>query len=211
MKALVISNGEIKDYDYYKLFIKNYDIIICADGGANHSFYMDVIPSAIIGDLDSVRNEILDFYMQNDVRIEKYPAMKDETDTQLAMLKAIELGADDITFIGAIGDRFDHSYSNLSLLLYLLNRNIKGKIINEKNEIYLINKSIELNGKIGGIISLIPYSQNVEEIYTEGLYYALSGQNMSLEMPYGISNIFTKEKASIRIKSGLLLVIKSRE
>lgn len=211
MKALVISNGKIKDYEHFKFSINNYDIVICADGGANHAFYLDIIPTIIIGDLDSVKEEVLDFYRQNDVRIEKYPTMKDETDTQLAMLKAVELGADDITFIGAIGYRFDHSYANVSLLLYLLNRNIKGKIINEKNEIYLMNKSIEVYGKIGDILSLIPYSQNVEEIYTEGLYYALSGQNMSLEMPYGISNVFTSEKASIRIKSGLLLVIKSRE
>lgn len=137
--------------------------------------------------------------------------MKDETDTQLAMLKAIELGATDVTFIGVIGERFDHSYANLSLLLYLLNRNIKGKIVNEKNEIYLIDKFIEVEGKKGELLSLLPYSKEVKGIYTKGLFYGLSGQSMDLEMPYGISNVFTEDKATIEIEKGLLLVIKPRE
>jgi thiamine pyrophosphokinase len=95
--------------------------------------------------------------------------------------------------------------------LYLLNRNIKGKIINEKNEIYLIDKFLEIEGKKGELLSLIPYSKDVKGIYTKGLFYALSGQSMDLEMPYGISNVFIEDKATIKIEEGLLLVIKPRE
>ncbi|HHY79606.1 MAG TPA: thiamine diphosphokinase, partial [Thermoanaerobacter sp.] len=129
MKVLIISNGDIKDYNFYEKLLKDVDMVICADGGANHAYQMKIKPDLIIGDFDSIKEEILEFYENEGVRIEKFPPMKDETDTQLAMLKAIELGATDVTFIGVIGERFDHSYANLSLLLYLLNRNIKGKIV----------------------------------------------------------------------------------
>ncbi|HAA65180.1 MAG TPA: thiamine diphosphokinase [Thermoanaerobacter sp.] len=211
MKVLIISNGDIKDYNFYKKLIKDADMVICADGGANHAYRMKLKPHLIVGDLDSIKEEVLEFYEKERVRIEKYPPMKDETDTQLAMLKAIELGAKEITFIGVIGERLDHSYANLSLLLYLLNRNIKGKIVNEMNEIYLINKFIEVEGKKGELLSLLPYSKEVKGIYTKGLFYGLSGQSMDLEMPYGISNVFTEDKATIEIEEGLLLVIKPRE
>ncbi|KHO62606.1 thiamine pyrophosphokinase [Thermoanaerobacter sp. YS13] len=211
MKLLIISNGDIKDYNFYEKLLKDVDMIICADGGANHAYRMKLKPHLIVGDLDSIEKEVLEFYEKEGVRIEKYPPMKDETDTQLAMLKAIELGATDVTFIGVIGERFDHSYANLSLLLYLLNRNIKGKIVNEMNEIYLINKFIEVEGKKGELLSLLPYSKEVKGIYTKGLFYGLSGQSMDLEMPYGISNVFTEDKATIEIEEGLLLVIKPRE
>lgn len=211
MKVLIISNGDIKDYNFYKKLIKDADMVICADGGANHAYRMKLKPHLIVGDLDSIKEEVLEFYEKEGVRIEKYPPMKDETDTQLAMLKAIELGAKEITFIGVIGERLDHSYANLSLLLYLLNRNIKGKIVNEMNEIYLINKFIEVEGKKGELLSLLPYSKEVKGIYTKGLFYGLSGQSMDLEMPYGISNVFTEDKATIEIEEGLLLVIKPRE
>jgi len=211
MKLLIISNGDIKDYNFYEKLLKDVDMIICADGGANHAYRMKLKPHLIVGDLDSIEEEVLEFYEKEGVRIEKYPPMKDETDTQLAMLKAIELGATDVTFIGVIGERFDHSYANLSLLFYLLNRNIKGKIVNEMNEIYLINKFIEVEGKKGELLSLLPYSKEVKGIYTKGLFYGLSGQSMDLEMPYGISNVFTEDKATIEIEEGLLLVIKPRE
>ncbi|SHE57344.1 thiamine diphosphokinase [Thermoanaerobacter uzonensis DSM 18761] len=211
MKVLIISNGDIKDYNFYEKLLKDADMVICADGGANHAYRMKLKPHLIVGDLDSIEEEVLEFYEKEGVRIEKYPPMKDETDTQLAMLKAIELGATDVTFIGVIGERFDHSYANLSLLLYLLNRNIKGKIVNEMNEIYLINKFIEVEGKKGELLSLLPYSKEVKGIYTKGLFYGLSGQSMDLEMPYGISNVFTEDKATIEIEEGLLLVIKPRE
>ncbi|EGD52966.1 thiamine pyrophosphokinase [Thermoanaerobacter ethanolicus JW 200] len=211
MKVLIISNGDIKDYNFYEKLLKDVDMVICADGGANHAYQMKIKPDLIIGDFDSIKEEILEFYENEGVRIEKFPPMKDETDTQLAMLKAIELGATDVTFIGVIGERFDHSYASLSLLLYLLNRNIKGKIVNEKNEIYLINKFIEVEGKKGELLSLLPYSKEVKGIYTKGLFYGLSGQSMDLEMPYGISNVFTEDKATIEIEEGLLLVIKPRE
>lgn len=211
MKVLIISNGDIKDYNFYKKLIKDADMVICADGGANHAYRMKLKPHLIVGDLDSIKEEVLEFYEKEGVRIEKYPPMKDETDTQLAMLKAIELGAREITFIGVIGERLDHSYANLSLLLYLLKRNIKGKIVNEMNEIYLINKFIEVEGKKGELLSLLPYSKEVNGIYTKGLFYGLSGQSMDLEMPYGISNVFTEDKATIEIEEGLLLVIKPRE
>ncbi|MFV9567391.1 thiamine diphosphokinase [Thermoanaerobacter mathranii] len=211
MRVLIISNGDIKDYDFYKNLTKEVDIVICADGGANHAYQMKLKPHLIVGDLDSIKEEVLEFYKNKGVKIEKYSPMKDETDTQLAMIKAIELGAKEIIFTGVFGERFDHSYANLSLLLYLLNRNIKGKIINEKNEIYLIDKFLEIEGKKGELLSLLPYSKDVKGICTKGLFYALSGQSMDLEMPYGISNVFIEDKATIKIEEGLLLVIKPRE
>jgi thiamine pyrophosphokinase len=211
MKALIISNGEIKDYGFYKGLLEEADIVICADGGANHAYRMKIKPFMIIGDFDSVDKEVLEFYQKQGVAVEKFPVMKDETDTQLALKRAIELGADEITFIGVIGDRFDHSYANLSLLLYSLKRGVKSRIINEKNEIYLIDHYIEVEGEKGQLLSLLPYSEKVEGIYTKGLFYPLSGESMEIENPYGISNVFIEKKASVRIEKGLLLVIKPKD
>ncbi|AGB19124.1 thiamine diphosphokinase [Thermoanaerobacterium thermosaccharolyticum] len=211
MKTCIISNGEFNDSDYIRKLINNCDYVICADGGANIAYKLGIVPNLIIGDLDSADKQIIDYYKKNGVQVDKYPTEKDETDTQLATLKAIELGTDEIIYIASIGSRFDHSIANLSLLLYLLKRNVKGIIASEKNEIHLIDRSLELEGKIGDIVSLIPYSTDVKGIYTDGLYYSLSGQDMPLDMPYGISNVFINNKIKIKIDSGLLLVIKSKD
>lgn len=211
MKTCVISNGEFNDCDYIRRLINDCDYVICADGGTNIAYSIGIIPDLIIGDLDSAKKEIIDYYKKSGVKVEKYPSEKDETDTQLATLRALELGSDEIIYIASIGSRFDHSIANISLLLYLLKKNIKGMIVNEKNEIHLIDRTLELEGKIGDIVSLIPYSVDVKGIYTHGLYYSLSGQDMSLEMPYGISNVFIENKIKVDIDSGLLLVIKSKD
>ncbi|MDI3476991.1 MAG: thiamine pyrophosphokinae [Thermoanaerobacterium sp.] len=211
MKTCIISNGEFNDSDYIRELINNCDYVICADGGANIAYKLGIVPNLIIGDLDSADKQIIDYYKKDGVQVDKYPTEKDETDTQLATLKAIELGTDEIIYIASTGSRFDHSIANLSLLLYLLKRNIKGIIASEKNEIHLVDRSLELEGKIGDIVSLIPYSTDVKGIYTDGLYYSLSGQDMSLDMPYGISNVFINNKIKIKIDSGLLLVIKSKD
>ncbi|SCU83221.1 LAFA_0D02388g1_1 [Lachancea sp. 'fantastica'] len=75
--AMLILNQKI---DIGKLFEKlwaNYQVRICADGGANRLyeyFSHDIertkfLPDYIVGDLDSVRNEVLNFYLDNGVSI----------------------------------------------------------------------------------------------------------------------------------------------
>ena len=61
MKICIILNGEIKNYDYINSVVVtgSYDYIICSDGGANHAYSMNIVPDYIIGDLDSVNENIM--------------------------------------------------------------------------------------------------------------------------------------------------------
>ncbi len=93
MKICIILNGEIKNYDYIKNIItkNNYDYIICADGGANHSYKMGITPDYIIGDLDSISSNIRDSYKLKNVKFEKFPSKKNETDTEICVYLASRL------------------------------------------------------------------------------------------------------------------------
>ena len=57
-------NGELKgNKKFYLDFIKNHKgDIYCADGGANICYELDLIPKEIYGDLDSIQNEVKEFY-----------------------------------------------------------------------------------------------------------------------------------------------------
>ena len=46
------------------------------------------------------------------------PCEKDDTDTGLAIQKAIETGADEILMIGGTGTRLDHVMGNFGQLFY---------------------------------------------------------------------------------------------
>ena len=52
---------------------------------------MNIIPDYIIGDLDSINQNIIEYYKSKSVKFEKFPTKKDETDTELSILLAKKL------------------------------------------------------------------------------------------------------------------------
>lgn len=213
MKAFIVSNGQMFNDDFYiELFKKEKPkFVICADGGANHLKRLGIVPSTIIGDLDSITLNDFNFYKSKDIEIIKYPPEKDETDTLLAIQYALSLPINEIVLLGVLGDRIDHSLANVYLMESIVNMGFKVSIINEKNIIYLIDKEIEIKGTKGDIVSLLPHTERVEGITSKGLYYSLKDTDMIKANPFGISNTIIDEWIKISIKSGLLLVILARD
>lgn len=213
MRVCIILNGEIKNYNYIKNIINknNYDYIVCADGGANHSYNMGIIPDYIIGDLDSIYSEIIEFYKLKDVKFEKFPSKKDETDTEICVYLASKLNAKEIDFIGALGGRLDHMIANINLLYYVRNKGIYTKIISEHEEIYIaINEEITINGDIGDTISVIPLNGDAKGVTLENLEYPLNNYDMKFYLPLGISNVMLDEKCSVKVEQGSLIIIKNK-
>lgn len=213
MKAFIVSNGQMLDDDFYiKLFKKeNPDYIICADGGIKHLKRLGIDPSVIIGDLDSITIDNLNFYKKKNIEIIKYPSEKNETDTQLAIQYAMSLPIKEIILVGVLGDRIDHSLGNIYLMESILKKGLKVSIINEKNKIYLIDKEIKIRGAKGNIISLLPYTDLVKGITSTGLFYPLKNKDMIKSNPFGISNVMVDSCIKISIQSGLLLVFLTKD
>lgn len=210
MKTAIICNGNITDYDYCLNIIKSVDYIICADGGTRHAYKMGLHPDLILGDFDSSDNEYLEHYKNLGIKMERYPKDKDKTDSHLCILKALDF-SHEIILIGATGSRLDHTMANISLLKLGLDKGVDIYIADSQNEIYLINKSITIKGKPGEIFSLLPISQSVEGICVYGAKYELNEAVMEIGDPYGTSNLFKQENVNIKIRSGYLLVIKSKD
>lgn len=214
MRYIIISNGSIKDYDFYRRIISSDDYIICADGGAKHLIRMDIIPNVIIGDLDSINEEDKKEFIEKKVEFQKFPPNKNATDTELALDFALSHNPSEIILIGSLGSRMDHSIANVTLLKKILDSNIKGKIINENNEIYIMNtknNEMLLSGENDEYLSLIPLCNKVKGITLEGFKYPLYDAEICMGSSIGVSNEFANKQATIKIREGLLLVIKSRD
>jgi len=211
MYALIVCNGSIIDYSFYRKFFDEADFIVCADGGALHLQRLGIKPDVLLGDFDSIESEHLEYYMKQNVEILKFPAEKDMTDTELAVNTAIDRGYKNIVIIGGTGTRLDHTLSNIFLLKLMLDRGVKGRIINEYNEMFLINDSTEIEAEDGCYLTLLPLTSKVEGITTEGLYYPLRGEAIEMGSTRGVSNCFVEKKARISITSGILIAIKTRE
>ncbi|OON93150.1 MAG: thiamine diphosphokinase [Candidatus Epulonipiscioides saccharophilum] len=204
MKVAILVNGYYGNYDFCN-DLSNYDMIICADNGLYHADHLGIKPDYIIGDFDSVDEELLKSYDCVEKKI--LSKQKNETDTESAVEYAIDLGAKEITIYGGIGSRFDHSFANVSLLARLITLGIKSSIKNSHNTIYLVDNKMEINAPKDTLVSLLPLSSKVTGVNTTGLYYALNDGKFEMGKPYGISNVMTKDSATISVKTGKLLVI----
>ena len=172
---------------------------------------MGIIPDYIIGDLDSIYSEIIEFYKLKDVKFEKFPSKKDETDTEICVYLASKLNAKEIDFIGALGGRLDHMIANINLLYYVRNKGIYTKIISEHEDIYIaINEEITINGYIGDTISVIPLNGDAKGVTLENLEYPLNNYDMKFYLPLGISNVMLDEKCSVKVEQGSLIIIKNK-
>lgn len=212
MKICIILNGEVKDYQAINGIIKNnYDYIICADGGSNHAYNMGIIPDYIIGDLDSVDYKVKQYFKGCNVIFEKFPAKKNETDTELCIYLAKKLGATNIDFIGALGGRVDHMIANICLLHSVRNMNIVPRIISENEEIYIaIDEEVSIKGNPKDTLSVIPLGGDAKGVTLNGLEYPLDNYNMKFGLPLGISNVMLEDKCYVKVDKGSLIIFRSK-
>ena len=210
MRAAIICNGNIQNYDISKEKLRQVDFIICADGGTRHAYHMNIIPNMIIGDMDSSKDEYIEYYRSKEVPIIKYSSDKDKTDTHICLEYVMEK-YDEIILLGATGSRLDHTLGNVSILKLAADKGKSACIIDENNEIYVVKEGIRLEGNKGDLLSLLPLSSKVEGINLIGVLYPLENAVMEIGNPYGVSNKFEASVVVLTISSGYMIVIKSKD
>ncbi|HHU78810.1 MAG: thiamine diphosphokinase [Caldicoprobacterales bacterium] len=211
MIAAVITNGELGDVDKLMGILPEFDLVVCCDGGIRHLDSLGLAPDLIIGDFDSVHPDVLDEYRRKGVPIQSHPAIKNETDTELAVRFAAAQGAAQIIILGALGSRWDHSFANVMLLVLLAKMGIDAMILHSHNRIVVSRSELCLTARPGQLVSLLPLGENVKIRSTKGLKYPIINRSLPLDTPYGISNIFTDACAEVKIDSGWLMAVLSED
>lgn len=206
MQCTIMTNGEYAALFRYRNIIQASNIIICADGGANYAYQMDIIPACIVGDLDSIRPKVLEHYIQMEVPIKKYPKHKDFTDTQLALTVAENMGVDDLIFLGSLGGRLDHTLSNLYGCLDLVAKGRRVVHYHPDYQVYIINKEIEIQGVVGDLISVMSLTDISRGVTEIGFEYPLNEVVLETKNPYAVSNVLTEKSGIIRVEEGILAV-----
>ena len=210
MRCVILANGEIKNYKLHKQYLIETDYIICADGGAKHALALNIIPNLIIGDFDSIEQSTLDKFLAAGSQIRQYPTEKDEVDTELALLEAIKLKPKEILLMGVVGDRLDHTLANIQLLVLPVSQGIDCCIISDRHIISLItpDRPVVIVGEPGDLLSLLPLTPTVCGVVSQGLKWNLQDSTFKFGQPLGISNVLLENCAEVRIKEGIMLLIK---
>jgi thiamine pyrophosphokinase len=206
-KIAIIANGTIKNYDFHKKILKDFDIIICADGGANIAKELDIIPNYIIGDFDSIKISVFNHFK----KINKTKFIKDaddgKTDLELAINLAETFNPSALKIFGAIGDRIDHTLANI-YCLDKISKDISAEIIDDKNTIQLIKKATAIKGEKNDIVSVLPLS-DVSNLNYLGFKWNIKNLDTKAGW-FGISNKMLGDNASINFSDGKILIVKVR-
>jgi len=208
MNTLIISGGKKIDISIANEYIKKADYIICVDKGLEYANKHNIIPKLIVGDMDSVNRSLLSEYKKDTIII--YPKEKNFTDTNMAIKKAVELGANNIVLINATGSRLDHTLSNIKLLLELKDKGIDTKIVDDNNIIFLVNKYVKIKKIEDQVISIIPLD-DCYKVKISGFKYSLNEEKIGLDWNIGISNKISLEYGEIKLQKGNLLIVISKE
>ena len=127
MRCVIISGSPETNPDFIKQAVKPDDYVICADRGYEFASLAGVEPNLIVGDFDSYKEKI-----SASCEIVKLNPHKDDTDTIHSIDLAFEKGFTNFLLLGALGGRTDHTFANITSLLYIADKGGRGVLLSEK-------------------------------------------------------------------------------
>ena len=190
---------------------KNTDFVICLDGGYDIAAAEHILPDLIMGDMDSLEGNL-----PENVPIERFKPEKDYSDLELALKKAAQLNAVNVTVIGGIGGRLDHTIANIQLLSQYTNCFDSLIMKDGRNKCFVINenqkKGIALPYDDNSYFSVFSLSEKCTGLTINNAKYPLTDYTLPRTGSLCVSNEFIGEKdAVISIENGTLLVIISKK
>ena len=217
MKTVIISGGRI-DRDFALSFLENetFDQWIAVDNGLRFCYDNQIKPTWIVGDFDTAAPELVEYYQtQTDIPIRRFNPVKDSTDSQIAIELALELGSSEITLLGGTGTRMDHVLGNIQSLMLAKKKGVSCVILDEYNRIRLIDGETRLkkSEQYGKYVSLLPLTTEVTGVDLTGFKFNLTGHTFTStgSAGLGVSNEIIEDTAEIRVKSGIFVLIESRD
>lgn len=217
MKTVIISGGRI-DRDFALSFLENetFDQWIAVDNGLRFCYDNQIKPTWIVGDFDTAAPELVEYYQtQTDIPIRRFNPVKDSTDSQIAIELALELGSSEITLLGGTGTRMDHVLGNIQSLMLAKKKGVSCVILDEYNRIQLIDGETKLkkSEQYGKYVSLLPLTTEVTGVDLTGFKFNLTGHTFTStgSAGLGVSNEIIEDTAEIRVKSGIFVLIESRD
>jgi thiamine pyrophosphokinase len=216
LRALIVADGDAPtrpDLDaVWPGWAAELGLVVAADGGALVAEGLGLTIDLVVGDCDSLGEADLERLAAANVEVRRAPMDKDESDTELAILAAIERAADELTIVGALrGSRIDHALANVGLLALPALGGRPCALLDSTARIRLLTGpgTLELSGRAGDVVSLLPFGDGVAGVTTDGLAYPLRDEPLPAGPARGLSNVRLAETARVSVRAGRLLVVES--
>ncbi|MEK4194881.1 thiamine diphosphokinase [Paenibacillus sp. FSL L8-0323] len=209
-RVVIFAGGELSP-DYFALLDEE-DFIIGVDRGALFLISHGYIPDIAVGDFDSVSPEAFqDIQSKSKKTITCDAVNKDLTDSEMALDIAMNQQPDSILLLGVTGTRIDHSLASIQMMTRALQRQINCYVMDSNNYVTLTGSQTVIEDLGYTYVSLLPLTPEVTGITLEGFQYPLNDATLKLGQSLGVSNKLISSTGTVRIRSGLLLIIQSKD
>ena len=199
--CLIVSGGE---YSPLPLELEPPAFVIACDRGWRWAERLGLRPDLVVGDFDSAPPP-------EELPVERHPTRKDDTDTMLALRRAIELGWRELAVCCALGGRFDHAFANVQAAAWAVRRGGRVRLLGKGTEILVFGGGVErFPRREGWSLSLFSLSDRCDGVTVTGTKYACEDVLLTGDFPLGVSNVWASEEAEVRVSNGVLAVVQCR-
>jgi thiamine pyrophosphokinase len=210
MRIVVVASGALAPGD--ETWLEGADLVIAADGGADALDRLGRRPDRLVGDLDSADPALVARLEAAGTRIDRHPADKEASDTELAVRAALADGADAVDLLGATGgERLDHELANLLLLADPAFGAVELRAVVGATTIRAARAGgeVAMHGVPGDLVTLLPIGGDASGVTTRGLRWPLDRATLRMGSSRGLSNAIVELGASVRLTDGVLLVVET--
>jgi len=183
------------------------DLLLAADGGADHLARIGLRPAAVIGDLDSV-SESTRSWLGEQLLIERPD--QDRTDLDKALEYAFDAAEfDRLTVLGALGGRPDHDQGNFGLLARL---GMNERLIYEGDRwtVLAISGEATLTSVPGETWSFWTYDPNIR-VTVDGVRWPIDNSTIDAANRPSISNEAIQHEVRVRAEGGAVIVMRRHD
>ena len=133
-RIVIVSGGKLEEKVCLPLLEGQEEgYVIGVDKGVEFLYNHQIMPDYIVGDFDSVKQEIVDYYRnETHVGIREFNPVKDASDTEIAIRLAMTLGGTDLVILGATGGRIDHLWANVQCLTIPFKAGVHAEILDSQ-------------------------------------------------------------------------------
>ena len=210
MRGIAFIGGEGPPASALKEIAGQADILVAADWGLVAAEDAGLTVDWVVGDMDSLGEELgrLDSYPQD--RVLRYPPDKDHSDTELALALLRQQGCDEIWLAGGGGGRIDHLFA---IRLLFEGDNPPDRWFTAKEEIHCVKEGKTLDmgfppSSKDRPVSVFPLGAGPWQAESHGLKWPLDGLAWeSSSGGLGLSNAAEQGAFQIRSIRGRFLLV----
>jgi len=212
LKVVIVAGGPTEELSDFSLW-EDY-LYIGVDAGAAVWIERGIEPTAAVGDFDSVTEKQMAQIKQHFPDLVAATAEKDETDTELALEKAMSYHPDTVIITGVTGGRLDHYMSALHAI-YSYHQKYAGTeflLINKQNRIRFLQAGeheIQRDARYR-FISFYPFAGQIKGFNLKGFKYEVADETISFGSTRFISNEL-EDKGVVSFIEGNCIMIESAD